>query len=603
LSAAAVARGHENLAASAAVATPGAAPDASHTVIGIHDGHNASVALVRNGRVEFALQEERITRVKNQGDAPGNALARALAVAADAGGSARIALNGRYMNYGQWQRKTILDDYGRGSTFASRIRQQLKNTFVDRGYQRGKAASRAESLSELGLSRERMEPVEHHVAHASAAYYACPWAEERVLVLTCDGSGDRLSATVSLGERGDLTRIAQISEHDSIGRLYAMVTRHLGMAPLEHEYKVMGLAPYVTDGAKTAVAAEWFHQLFEFTREPMIWQRRPGVPSMYSASAFLNRLLAGQRFDLIAAGVQRFLEDWLVAWARNCIRETGIRKVACSGGVFMNVKANLRLLKIPELEDLYIFPSCGDESNSIGAALRVAAQMGHRRPGALGPIYYGEPITDSEAERALDAAGGGNNNVRFRTFYLSDIERKTAEMLAAGKIVARASGAMEFGARALGNRSILSRADSPAAVRIINQMIKSRDFWMPFAPSVLAERSGEYYSKPKPVASPYMMFAFPSRPEKRAAFAAAQHPYDFTTRPQEVTAADNADYYRLLKEYEARTGEAIVLNTSFNLHGEPMVYRARDAVDVFLRSGLEYMALGNWWVEKAAKTT
>jgi len=572
-------------------------------VIGIHDGHNASVALVRDGRVEFALQEERITRVKNQGDAPGNALDGALAMARQAAGDAGvslIALNGRYMNYGQWQRDAILEDYRRSSTFAGRIGQPFKNTLVDRAYQRRKAALRENRLRELGLSREQMAPVEHHLAHASAAYYTCPWPEERTLVLTCDGSGDRLSATVSVGARGDLTRIAQISEHDSIGRLYALVTRHLGMAPLEHEYKVMGLAPYVADGAKTGAAAEGFRQMFEFGGQPMVWQRRRGVPSMYAASAFLDRLLAGQRFDLIAAGIQRFIEDWLADWARSCIRETGIRKVACAGGVFMNVKANLRLLELPELEDLYIFPSCGDESNSIGAALRMAAQMGQRHRGSLGPIYYGEPITDAEADRALHAAGGSG---RFRATYVNDIERKTAAELAQGKIVARAKGQMEFGARALGNRSILACADSPVTVRVINQIVKSRDFWMPFAPSVLAERAGEYYSKPKPVASPYMMFAFPSRPQKRAAFAAAQHPYDFTTRPQEVTAADNPDYYRLLKEYEARTGEGIVLNTSFNLHGEPMVYRARDAVDVFLRSGLEYLALGNWWVEKTVKAT
>jgi carbamoyltransferase len=575
--------------------------DPSNTVIGIHDGHNASVALVRHGRVEFALQEERITRIKNQGDAPGNALDRALVVAGNAAADARIALNGLYVNCGQWQREKILNDYGRSSTFGSRVKQPLKGTFVDHAYQRRKAAAREERLTELGLSRERMEPVEHHLAHASAAYYTCPWPEERVLVLTCDGSGDRLSATVSLGERGNLTRVAQISEHDSIGRLYAMVTQHMGMAPLEHEYKVMGLAPYVADESKTAAAAECFRQLFEFTREPMIWRRRRGVPSMYSGGALLDRMLVGQRFDLIAAGIQRFIEDWLAVWARNCVRETGIRKVACSGGVFMNVKANLRLLEIPELEDLYIVPSCGDESNSIGAALRLAAQTGQPHINALGPIYYGDPITDGEAERALDAAGG-SVNVQFRAAYVNDMERKTAEALAAGKIVARAKGAMEFGARALGNRSILARADSPVAVRTINQMIKSRDFWMPFAPSVLAERADEYYVKPKPMASPYMMFAFSSRPEKRAAFTAAQHPYDFTTRPQEVTAAHNADYYRLLKEYEARTGEGIVLNTSFNLHGEPMVCRARDAVDVFLRSGLEHMALGNWWVEKTAKT-
>ena len=574
----------------------GAAP--GNTVIGVHDGHNASVALVRNGRVELALQEERITRVKNQGDAPASALAVALAHANGSGVAARVALNGRYMNYGQWQRETILQDYGRSSQFTRRIRQRLKDTFIDRTYQRRKEVLREERLGELGIVKERLEVVEHHCAHASAAYYTCPWPEPRVLVVTCDGSGDRLCATVNVGERGELTRIAQVPEQDSIGRLYALVTRHLGMAPLEHEYKVMGLAPYVAAEAKTAAAAEWFAQLFEFTRDPMVWRRRRGVPSMYSAGAFLDRLLDGQRFDLIAAGVQRFIEDWISTWVRNAMRETGIRKVACAGGVFMNVKANLRLLEIPELEDLYVCPSCGDESNSIGAALRVAAQTGGLHGGALGPIYYGDPITDEEADRALEAAGGSG---QFRAVYVNDIEHQTADHLAQGKIVARAKGAVEFGARALGNRSILARADSMPAVRVINQMIKSRDFWMPFAPSVLAERADEYYVKPKPVSSPYMMFAFPSRPEKRAAFAAAQHPYDFTTRPQEVTAGHNPDYYRLLKEYEARTGEGIVLNTSFNLHGEPMVYRARDAVDVFLRSGLEYMALGNWWVEKAGK--
>lgn len=260
----------------------------------------------------------------------------------------------------------------------------------------------------------------------------------------------------------------------------------------------------------------------------------------------------------------------------------------------MNVKANLTVLELPEVEDMYVFPSCGDESNSIGAACYLAAQTGQQvQP--LGPIYFGEPISDQEAELALDS---GARSGAFQASFVPRIETLVAQKLAEGKIVARASGATEFGARALGNRSILARADSPGAVRTINEMVKNRDFWMPFAPSVLAERASDYYEKPKPVASPYMMFAFRSKKAKGAAFPAAQHPYDFTTRPHEVTDAHNPTYYRLLKEYEARTGEGILLNTSFNLHGEPIVYRARDAVDVFLRSGLEYMALGNWWVEK-----
>jgi carbamoyltransferase len=244
---------------------------------------------------------------------------------------------------------------------------------------------------------------------------------------------------------------------------------------------------------------------------------------------------------------------------------------------------------------MYVFPSCGDESNSVGAAVWLAAQSGEEvKP--LGGIYYGEPITDEEAQVSLETVAAKGARLRFH--YSANIERHTAERLAEGKIVARANGAAEFGARALGNRSILARADSPVAVRVINQMVKNRDFWMPFAPSVLAERATDYYDKPKPVASPYMMFAFHSRPEKRAAFAAAQHPYDFTTRPHEVYADHNPYYHRLLSDYNDITGEGIVLNTSFNLHGEPIVHRAADAVDVFLRSGLEHMALANWWVEK-----
>jgi carbamoyltransferase len=516
------------------------------------------------------------------------------ATPSDAASSVRIALNGRYMNYNQWQRDTILRDYEQSAGLASQIKQPLKNTLIDHAYQRRKSQARVEELSKLGWNGRKPEPVEHHLAHASAAYYTSPWCEGKALVVTCDGSGDRLSATVSIGDHGKLTRIAEISEHDSIGRLYALVTRILGMAPLEHEYKVIGLAPYVANAEKAAQAGAQFLSLFEFTSNGMVWRRKNGVPSMYAAYGMLRTMLQNQRFDHIAAGAQYFVEQMLTTWVRHAIRETGISRLACSGGVFMNVKANLAVLDLPELEEMYVFPSCGDESNSIGAACFLAAESGERiRP--LGPIYYGEPISDSEAELALrpeESAG------KLRCRYVEKIDPLVADKLAAGKIVARASGANEFGARALGNRSILSRADSPDAVRTINEMVKNRDFWMPFAPSVLAERASDYYEKPKPVTSPYMMFAFRSKKERRLAFPATQHPYDFTTRPHEVTEEHNPAYYRLLKEYEARTGEGIVLNTSFNLHGEPIVYTARDAVDVFLRSGLEYMVLGNWWVEK-----
>ncbi len=569
-------------------------------VIGVHDGHNASVALLRDGRIELALQEERLTRVKNQGDAPAGAVRVALeGLPEDARELPAVALNGHYMNYRQWPRETILRDYTRCSSLESRVKQGLKNSGLDRLYQARKAAERAGHLGAIGLSRERLTAVEHHRAHAAAAYYASPWqnrnAGDKVLVFTCDGSGDRLSATVSVGEKGQLTRLAEVSEHDSIGRLYSLVTRWLGMIPLEHEYKVMGLAPYAAHSPEAAQIGRGLEGLFEFTRDGLGWRRKKGVPSMYAAYRFLASRLQGQRFDHVAAGAQRFLEAMLTRWIAGAVRETGIGRIACSGGVFMNVKANLAVLELPEVENMFVFPSCGDESNSIGAAYWEAARRGETiQP--LGGIYYGAAITDQEAEQELEAAGSG----RLRFFWTADIEKKIACELARGCIVARAKGAAEFGARALGNRSILARADSLGAVRTINQAIKSRDFWMPFAPAVLAERSQRYYEKPKPVDSPYMMYAFRTKPECRAALAGAEHPADGTTRPQEVRAEHNPDFHRLLEEYEARTGEAAVLNTSFNLHGLPIVYRARDAVDVFVRSGLEYLALGNWWVEKTA---
>jgi carbamoyltransferase len=361
------------------------------------------------------------------------------------------------------------------------------------------------------------------------------------------------------------------------------------------------LAPYVGDPTKSNEQAHLFADLFEFDREkPLVWGRRKGVPPMLSGYDLIRKLLYRQRFDLVAAGLQQFTEDMLTQWLRNCVRETGIHRVACGGGVFMNVKANKEILSLPEVEELFVFPSCGDETNSIGAAYWVYAQecLRANQPvdiEPLGPIYWGRGFDDTEVEITLKQFKG-RNEIHYK--HVENIERLVAETLARGDVVARAKGRMEFGARALGNRSILARADDLGAVRIINDMIKNRDFWMPFAPAVLAERSTDYYVKPKPMLAPYMIIAFDSVPESRGKHPACQHPYDHTVRPQEVTESWNPDFYRLIKYYEEITGEAIILNTSFNLHGYPIVYQPAEAIDVFDRSGLRYLALGNWWVWK-----
>jgi len=571
------------------------------TILGMHDGHNASAALLQGPRIIAAVQEERLSRVKNQGDFPGKAVTDVLSMSGTSLSSiSKVALNGRYMIYGQWDRESLLDSFEKSGGLLTQSKQSLKGTFIDGVYQKVKSQGRAQNLARIGFENGRIAEVVHHTAHAAAAYYGSGW-KDKVLVLTCDGSGDRLSATVNIGEGGQIRRLASIHENDSLGQLYSMVTYYMGMLPLEHEYKVMGLAPYVGSSHKATQQASIFSDLFEFDpKKPLVWQRRKGVPPMSSGYDLIRRILYRQRFDLIAAGLQQFIEAMLTQWVKNCVRETGIRRVACSGGVFMNVKANKEILALPEVEELFVFPSCGDETNSVGAAYWAYAQERLRagRPvdiEPLGDIYWGGCIKDGEVGAALEAFRG-QSRIRFR--YAENIERLVAETLAEGHVVARAKGRMEFGARSLGNRAILARPDRPDVIRIINDMIKNRDFWMPFAPAVLAERACDYYVKDKPMPAPYMIVAFDTHHEARSKFPAAQHPYDYSVRPQEVSETSNPDFHRLLKYYEDITGEGIILNTSFNLHGFPIVYKPEEAIDVFDRSGLEYMALGNWWVSK-----
>jgi carbamoyltransferase len=305
------------------------------------------------------------------------------------------------------------------------------------------------------------------------------------------------------------------------------------------------------------------------------------------------------RFDNASASIQLLAEKLITDWVANCVRETGIKRVALSGGVFMNVKANKVIYDLPEVEELYVMPSCGDESNTIGACFAVYDDE-RRQAGLptdippLGPIYFGGEFGDVDCERALSAVRRTDG---VSVHEPEDVNYALGQLVASGKITARYAGRMEFGARALGNRSIIADPSDMAVIPRINEMIKSRDFWMPFAPSVLAERSEEYAVKTKPMVAPYMIMAFDST-DKRDEFRAATHPYDKTTRPQEVFEDWNPGYYRVLKSFEEATGRGIVLNTSFNLHGYPIVYRPEEAVEVFLRSSLDALALGPYLIQR-----
>ncbi|TLZ79033.1 MAG: carbamoyltransferase [Methanobacteriota archaeon] len=400
---------------------------------------------------------------------------------------------------------------------------------------------------------------------------------------------------MNIGRAGRLERLHAVQQADSIGNIYAMATFLLGMVPLEHEYKLMGLAPYA-DPNGTERVYQLLTPLVRFNpRTPLGWERAAGCPDTYCSYRFFKGLFERQRFDWVAGGLQKFTEHVLTEWVRRCVQTTGIGRVALSGGVFMNVKANKAIMELPEVEELFVYPSCGDETNAMGAAYWVYAQRaGVETMAPLQDLYWGPQYTDEEIGRAVE---GFTFSTPVRCARLEPVEPRVAALLAEGKVVARFAGREEFGARALGNRSILANPSDPAVVREINEMIKARDFWMPFAPSMLAARNGQYVVNPKHVPSPYMILAFDTT-DRRNTIRAAIHPFDSTVRPQEVSAAWNPSYHALLAEFERFTGIGGILNTSFNLHGFPIVSSPEDALDVFDRSGLRYLAIGNWLVEK-----
>ncbi len=581
-------------------------------VLGINETHCATAAVLRDGVIVGCASEERFSRLKNDAGYPRravDALLRELRLApADID---LVALAGTRAVDGAWINRALHDQaYARGyygvqldppSRFRRRVRKlgaRLGLAARAPGKFRLSSGERLGLIADhLGIGTDRIVTLEHHICHAAAAYFGAPFGGERALVLTNDNSGDGLCATASTGAGTMLTRHeATPSAPGSLGSFYSFVTVLLGMKFGEHEYKVMGLAPYAPAGAadRAGAALRGVFDMVEDAPCRFAWMKRgPRYRLLLEATL-------GLRFDAIAAGAQRVLEDTLLRWTRLMRQRYGGDRLALGGGVFMNVKANGLIAEEPWLRDLFVFPSCGDESNAVGAAylgyLKACRERGlPAAPRGFGPAYLGPGIDDSEVEALIRDR---DLVTRHRVSEPARIEETIAELLVSDGVVARCAGRMEFGARALGNRSILANPSDHRVVGLINRMIKNRDFWMPFAPTVLREREVDYLVNPKGLASPYMMVAFPTQAKRRDEIIAAIHPQDGTVRAQILDEAWNPDYYRVIREFERRTGIGAVLNTSFNLHGEPLVGSAADAVDTFERSGLPHLALGRFLISK-----
>jgi len=584
-------------------------------ILGIQDGHSASAAIVEDGRILAAVQEERLTRSKNQAGFPERAISEVLRITAlEPRDVEAVAFAGRNVSSRRTGREEVYEGNRKYFERRNTLKRRLDNRWrqfrhflfpgLAESRQERRLARRLEGrrqlLKSIGINPGRLAFPDHHLCHSASAYFGNGVADATVLVLTADGSGDGLCATARVANCGHLgDRFVAISRDDSPALLYTLITFYLGFLPLEHEYKLMGMAPYAVGAPGTREVRDFLASLIPFPTE-LNWRRSSGTPPVKFVAPLLERGLRFRRFDEIAGGLQEYTEQFYLRWVQALIRHTGITHLALGGGLFLNVKLNKLIMELPEVSSLFVFPSCGDESNSIGAASSLGAQLageaGRQIPMApAGPAYWGPEPTNTEAERAVEIFCFGKT---VRVTRVADIEAECANRLASGEIVARFKGRMEFGARALGNRSILAHPAHWDTVRIINTMIKKRDFWMPFAPSVLAEQACRYLVNPKSIAAPYMVLAFDSCPAARESIAAAIHPYDGSCRPQVVERDWNPDYHRLLSLFAEKTGCGAVLNTSFNLHGFPIVCTPQDALEVFNKSGLRCLALNHLLIEQ-----
>ncbi len=583
-------------------------------ILGLSNSHNATACLFKDGVLLGMVSEERFSRKKNHKGYPKEAVRYLLN---------EHGITAAYIDY-------VASGYCFGVLF---LYQALEGNFVSHFFLKilfrfalwsKEVASHCSDISsvrrwydglyllanhffnkrslkididflckELGISRDKIIPQNHHRSHAAAAYYASPFSEKKSLVFVADGWGEGYCTSVDVMEGKESRTLARTIGTHSLGLIFHGLTAYLGMNPLEHEYKIMGLAPYAreSDGEKLFKSiADWV------TLDPKERLRFASKFDTRYSYRYIERAMRGKRFDSVAYAFQKLIEERMVDWVKEGVRRTGIRTVCCGGGVFMNVKMNMRIAELPEVDELYVMPSCSDESTPPGACYLTYLDWAARQKkkmvlDPLSNIYLGPQYDNKYVLSILQKDS-------FSYQYSENIEKMVAELLAQGKVVAVMRGKMEFGARALGNRSLLADPSKLHLVKEINEQVKKRDFWMPFAPTILSERADEYIVNPKKIYSPHMMIAFRATPLGRAHFAAAIHPYDLTMRPQILEEKQNSVYYKTIKEFEKITGIGGVLNTSFNLHGLPIVRGPEDALADFRNSGLEYLVLENYLVRK-----
>ena len=582
-------------------------------ILGINEDHNANAALIIDGKVVGCVAEERFSGVKNDTEYPLKSIDSILSMFRLNGNDIdRVVFAGKIADPTQMKIKRVttysINDYvreqrefwkptileGKKSNYWKRISKEskfanptppgyydysfLESTPEDQWIDAFNSVRKHTVAQHLGISRENIVFIDHHRGHAAYAFYASPRSQRRSLIVTADGWGDGCNATASLYEDGKIKEFFR-TDMCNMARVYRWITLLLGMKPNEHEFKVMGLAPYAKDYIARP-AYEIFKKTLVVDGLDFKWKEKPTDMYYYFRDA-----LEGLRFDGIAAGLQMWVEDLISEWIGNLMKHTGAEALYYSGGLSMNIKANKLIMELDSVKEFYVPPSGGDESQSIGSAYALCEDYGIP-PEPIKNTYLGPQYTFADTKAALQ---------KIDLSGFSVVENPTDELIAsylAGDYVfGRCIGAMEFGARSLGNRSILCNPSKIENLKHINEKIKFRDFWMPFTPSILAERGPEYVVNPKGATSEFMTIAFDSTTICREHLKAAIHPYDFTVRAHFVRQDTNPEYYSLIKAFEKKTGIGALLNTSLNLHGSPMVNSVDEALHTMFHSGLDGLIL------------
>jgi carbamoyltransferase len=570
-------------------------------VLGIIDSKPSSAAILKDGQILSAIAEERLCRMKMASGMPRQAIRQ---VMMDAGITAKdIDIVAVAQRVSVFEPEPIPWDGWFDGKHAGKPRpfEKISGTLAPIAGYIPFAQKAHHQLKDI-LSRKRLSQIpellqaeygitapvryyDHHYCHATSAYYTSNY--EKALVVTLDGGGDGLSGSVYQGDNGKLTRLSAVDSFNSLGNFYSYITHLCGFKAESHEGKITGLAAL---GKPT-----YINILREFVSYEDPGQIQYSVP-MYHRSALkqiASRLPADFDKADLAASVQLLLEEIGIEFIRYWLRKTGIRSIAVAGGVFSNVKFNQHVHELDEVDNFFVHPAMDDSGLAVGGALAALADEQGKDPARLCQrlenVYFGTSYGDAEIRKSIESFG-------VQATYESNITEVIARLLAAGHVVARFTGRMEYGPRALGHRSILYQTTDPSINDWLNAHLLRTEF-MPFAPATLQEYADECFEGLDGArdSARYMTITFNCTEKMRAQSPGVVH-VDGTARPQILDPETAPDFYKIAVAYHQFTGIPSLINTSFNMHGEPIVCTPEDALRSFNQGKLDYLAIGNWLV-------